>query len=213
MKQCTQCRKEGRGPKPLSDFCRGSDKDGLQSMCREHTRAYSSAWAKKNPEKNRAKGKRFRENNPKAYRALWVRNNLKRNYGITEIDYSEMLAAQEGKCLICSKELVSQVDRHRAFTGAAEELVGRVDHCHGTGKVRGILCFSCNVGLGKFGDDEELMLRAVRYLRASRATEQALSRAQHATLQADVEPCKRDLNGSKRRGSRRDELSPFFSEE
>ena len=209
MKQCTQCKREGLGPKPLSDFCKGSDRDGLQSMCREHTRAYNRAWVKANPEKNRAKGKRFRENNPKEYRVLWVRANLKKNYGISEQQYAEMFEAQRGRCAVCDLEMVSQLDTSRDFDGHPANEVARVDHCHETGKVRGLLCFGCNVGLGKFGDDEELLLKAVRYLRASRATAPDLDRMQHETLQSEIEPRKRDLDSSTSRGNRRDQLSPF----
>ena len=212
MKQCSECKKEGRGPKPLSDFCKGSDKDGLQSMCREHTRAYNRAWVKKNPEKNRAKGARFRKVSPVAYRAMSLRANLKRSYGITVADYDAMFVAQEGKCAICECLLVSQSDTSREFKGHPPNDVGRVDHCHATGRIRGLLCFSCNVGLGKFRDDEELMLKAVRYLCASRTTAKALSRAQHVNLQAEVEPRKRDLESSNSRGSRRSSLSPFLLE-
>jgi hypothetical protein len=178
-------------------------------MCREHTRAYNRAWAKANPEKNRAKGKRFREANPKAARRLAIKANLKRFYGITVPQYTEMFAAQYGRCPICDLELVSQADNDREFKGHPPNEVARVDHCHETGKVRGLLCFGCNVGLGKFGDDEQLLLKAVRYLRASRATAPGLDRTQHETLQSEIEPRKRDLDSSASRGNRRDQLSPF----
>ena len=213
MKQCSQCKKEGRGPKPLSDFCKGSDRDGLQGMCREHTRAYSRAWVKNNPEKNRAKGARFRKNNPRAYRSLWVKQNLKSNYGLTVQEYQDLLDSQSGKCAICAIDLVSQIDPSRPLLGQPANNIGRVDHCHSTNTVRGILCFGCNVGLGKFKDDEDLMLVAVRYLRASRATAEAISRVQHVNLQAEVEPRKRDLEISSSRESRRSTLSPFLLED
>lgn len=184
MKQCPRCAAVGVGPKPRSDFCKGTSSDGLQAWCRQHTREYNREWARKNPEKNRAKGKRFRERNPKGHRALWVRQNLKR-YGITEQQYDEMFEAQQGRCALCEMELVRQTDAARPFRGQPDENVGRVDHCHATGAVRGILCFGCNVGLGKFRDDEELMLKAVRYLRAARVASQAVSRMQHDTQQRE----------------------------
>ena len=209
MKHCTQCKREGLGPKPLSDFCKGSGAGGLQNMCRDHTRAYNRAWAKANPEKNRAKGQRFRENNPKTARRLAIKANFKRFYGITVPQYTTMFDEQKGRCPICGIALISQADNDREFKGHPPNEVARVDHCHETGKVRGLLCFGCNVGLGKFGDDEEQLLKAVRYLRASRATAHSLSRAQHETLQSEIEPRERDLDSSTSRGNRRDELSPF----
>lgn len=45
-----------------------------------------------------------------------------------------------------------------------------VDHCHKTGKVRGILCAECNSGLGKFKDRPEFLIKAVEYLLGSRGT-------------------------------------------
>lgn len=42
--------------------------------------------------------------------------------------------------------------------------IGRVDHCHDTGKVRGLLCFNCNVGIGSLQDDIEMLRKAIKYL-------------------------------------------------
>lgn len=79
-------------------------------------------------------------------------NYLIRNYGITSSEYDEMLEAQNGVCAICGQD--EQV-KTRGLS---------VDHCHTTGKVRGLLCSYCNMGLGLFKDDTEVLINAVKYL-------------------------------------------------
>ncbi len=73
--------------------------------------------------------------------------HLRRRYGIGVKAFEEMLEAQDGLCLICDKPDPEHVD-----------------HDHETGKVRGILCFNCNQGLGNFRDDIRSLIRAVGYL-------------------------------------------------
>lgn len=74
-------------------------------------------------------------------------------FGLTKEDYNKIFEEQNGRCLICLKHQ-SELKRSLA-----------VDHCHSTNKIRGLLCSSCNPGLGQFKDDEELLFRAVSYLR------------------------------------------------
>jgi Recombination endonuclease VII len=76
------------------------------------------------------------------------RYHLKRRYGIELEQFHELLAAQDGKCRIC---------------GTPDPM--HVDHDHLTGRVRGILCFNCNGGLGHFRDDVTTMQRAITYLK------------------------------------------------
>lgn len=76
-------------------------------------------------------------------------HQLKTHYGITQAHYDAMLAAQGNKCGICGDD-------------PKETLC--VDHCHSSGKVRGLLCRKCNTGLGCFKDDLSLFGSAVRYL-------------------------------------------------
>ncbi|MFI8827108.1 endonuclease VII domain-containing protein [Streptomyces sp. NPDC053431] len=65
-----------------------------------------------------------------------------------------MIASQRGLCAICP---------------AAPAV--HVDHCHGTGRVRGVLCFNCNSAIGKLGDDPDRIRRAVAYLEGSRGSQ------------------------------------------
>jgi hypothetical protein len=79
-------------------------------------------------------------------------DNLKARYGITREEYDRMFAEQNGVCKICKEP---------------EFHMGRllsVDHCHETGKVRGLLCNSCNRGIGLFVDDPERLRKAATYL-------------------------------------------------
>jgi hypothetical protein len=84
----------------------------------------------------------------KACRAVHGRqDHLKRQYGMTEAERDEMVASQMGLCVICLKAPAAHVD-----------------HCHKTGRVRGVLCFNCNSAIGKLGDDPDIGRRAVAYL-------------------------------------------------
>lgn len=78
---------------------------------------------------------------------------IKKTYDITWDDYEDMFYKQNGCCAIC-KSKVSNSRTSRLF----------VDHCHGTLKVRGLLCSSCNHGLGQFKDSPTLLKRAIDYL-------------------------------------------------
>lgn len=91
--------------------------------------------------------------------------HLKRRYGIGADDVEAMIAAQGGRCLICGREDPDHVD-----------------HDHATGKVRGILCFTCNAGLGNFSDDIERLRSAASYLELAAPGEREL--AQRARVRA-----------------------------
>lgn len=80
-------------------------------------------------------------------------------YGITLEQYNEMLRKQDNKCKICNKESYMYDNRIKGFKNLA------VDHDHKTGKVRGLLCDSCNHGLGNFRDNIDTLYNAMIYLR------------------------------------------------
>lgn len=89
-------------------------------------------------------------------RAKEINAHLVRTYNITTEDYQEKLRQQNGVCAICGKLETKE------YNGSVINLA--VDHCHTAGKVRGLLCNSCNVALGGFKDSKELLTKAINYL-------------------------------------------------
>jgi hypothetical protein len=88
---------------------------------------------------------------------------LQKNFGISLADYESMRERQGGRCAICGAAPAPlPPGQGRRFTNG--DLV--VDHCHATGRVRGLLCDLCNKGLGQFGDDADRLRSALAYLTA-----------------------------------------------
>ncbi|WP_199548794.1 endonuclease VII domain-containing protein [Streptomyces sp. N35] len=176
LKRCPKC---SRTLPPSSFAADRNRQDGLQAHCRECVAEYSAAHYRRRRE---ALGKTVREkvDVPDGHKLCrtcgeikphseWHRNatasdglstrcktcravqgradHLKRQYGLTEAERDELIAQQKGLCVICL---------------AAPAV--HVDHCHETGKVRGVLCFNCNSGIGKLGDDPDKTRRATAYL-------------------------------------------------
>lgn len=105
---------------------------------------------------------RFKANNPdywkkhQAGRKNKTRDeSLRRQYGLSKQEFDDMRAQQEYRCKICGAE-------EGTWKANAARLV--VDHCHATGRIRGLLCPSCNRGLGQFEDQPLRLLAAVTYL-------------------------------------------------
>lgn len=140
VKVCSKCGEE----KSLDEFYRNtSSVDGHRPDCIEC-----------NLESQKAR----KERDPEAFKALarervW-KHHLTKQYSMTVDEYDALLLAQDGKCAICQsdKSKTSRTDRMH------------VDHDHATGEVRGLLCDSCNVGLGRFEDDPNLLIAAAMYL-------------------------------------------------
>lgn len=76
-------------------------------------------------------------------------------YGISPEQYLDMYKAQNGKCKICGKELPD-----------GQYLC--IDHNKETGEVRGLLCSSCNKGLGFFRDDTDVITNAIKYVKGGK---------------------------------------------
>lgn len=87
-----------------------------------------------------------------------MRRHSIRALGTTSEVIEQMNRKQKGRCAICG-------NRPSVKNGRVMNL--HIDHCHKTGKVRGLLCGACNSGLGMFKDSPKLLLEAVAYLRGN----------------------------------------------
>ncbi len=75
-------------------------------------------------------------------------HHLKKIFGISIEDQDNMMEDQNGQCKICDKILD----------------IPCIDHCHLTGVIRGLLCRTCNLGIGHLNDDPKLLRKAITYL-------------------------------------------------
>lgn len=122
--------------KPLTEFyTRSQSPDKLHFHCKECSKNKRNKW-------NSEKGKDYWRH------ASYVRASSKT--GIPVEDIYRAIKSQDFKCKICKSP---EKDKFLA-----------VDHCHQTGKFRGMLCQKCNTGLGQFNDDPELLRQAILYL-------------------------------------------------
>jgi hypothetical protein len=103
-----------------------------------------------NPEKHRAVQRVWRAANRERLNALRRAKFRERKYGLRQSAYALLIHTQGNKCVICG---ASPNGKPLA-----------VDHCHETRRVRGLLCQQCNLGLGRFKDNTDLLLAAAAYL-------------------------------------------------
>ena len=144
FKKCRKCKKE----KSFSEFYpHKTSKDNLTArcktcLCKDQRRRYPKIKLGKDYKKNKSINGRI--------------YHIKRKYNLTENDYNDLLKKQNNVCAIC------KTPETRKVNGRLSPL--SIDHCHQTGQVRGLLCDKCNGGLGKFGDNCEMLNSAILYL-------------------------------------------------
>lgn len=151
-KTCRECGDD----KPIQGFdwmkVTSSGKMTIRSKCMECRQKATREWNDANREHVRARDTAWRHKKPN--RKEWAKNqNLRHFFGITLADYNAMFVAQGGRCAICRTD--EPGGKHNTLV---------VDHDHATGKIRGLLCNSCNNGLGRFKDDPLKLRMAVVYL-------------------------------------------------
>lgn len=156
MKTCVTCGK----PKASDAFYSRADShgDGLQGTCKECMKASKKRY-RSDPAKHakELKGRRdARRRNPDKARLLDRQRNIKTIFGLSEADYEYLMQKQGGVCAICGKPETARL------RGKTKRLA--IDHCHETGRIRGLLCSMCNRALGCFRNDIDILMKAASYV-------------------------------------------------
>lgn len=138
MKQCKTC---------LNSFDESYFYKNAGAQCKKCSNLRAIKYAKENKHKIQPKLKSYA---------------LKRRYGISEEEYLTFIQKQNNLCAICGC-LETALDFKLKLPKALA-----VDHCHTTGKVRGLLCSKCNTGLGNFKDNITYLEKAIKYLNDSK---------------------------------------------
>jgi hypothetical protein len=118
-------------------YCKSCEKEKREAV-KEYHKLRQLNWRRKNADKHK----------------MDVRflSYKKQGLNISRKEYLDLYQAQEGKCALCGK---SEEENGKALC---------LDHCHKSILVRGFLCTDCNIGLGKFKDNVDVLFRAVEYL-------------------------------------------------
>jgi hypothetical protein len=139
LKRCTVCKKE----KGLEHYHNSkTSKDGYGYRCK--------------PCDKKAREK-YRDNNRDRFYLVARKKQLKFRYGLSLDEYDNLLLKQDSKCAICRVSTNNIPEKYRKSNFS-------VDHCHTTGKIRGLLCNQCNRGLGMLGDTLEDIEKVRTYL-------------------------------------------------
>lgn len=138
-----------------SFFGRKGKKKCYDDICKKQNMKQINAEIMKNEDKRKAKYEQT---------TTWNMNNknrcfdnqrklmLKKQYNLTVEEYNKILESQQHKCAICKRHTS---EFKKKFS---------VDHNHDNGRIRGLLCYNCNLGIGKFKDDMIWLVEAVKYI-------------------------------------------------
>jgi hypothetical protein len=118
----------------------------------------SKKWYKENKDRANEYTKNYNIQNKEKVSVSKRNLVLLKAYGMTEKDYEDLYNSQNGVCAICGKPETSIHNK----TNKPRRLA--VDHDHATGKVRGLLCGSCNTAMGKFCDSVQVLQKVIMYL-------------------------------------------------
>lgn len=151
-RNCLKCGEH----KPLSEFGVYGPHRKPKPRCRPCCAADMRAWCDKNRAKVRAGHLEYKRANPDRY----IDSRLRHFFGLSLAEYRELEARQEGKCACCRQPETGMYRGH----GLLKPKKLCVDHCHETGRVRGLLCCNCNTALGLLQEDPERVRMLAEYL-------------------------------------------------
>lgn len=160
MRKCGYCDRY----QPVGDFASKN-----RNMCKSCYKQWHKEYYVRNKERklnsateyykaNKDRIRAYRQNNRGRFLAYERQYNLRTLYGITPAQFGDLLTIQGGRCPICGTD-----------TPGGKNGTWHVDHCHTSGKIRGILCARCNLMLGHARDNPEVLTAAAAYLRNSNA--------------------------------------------
>lgn len=119
------------------------EKQGFSN--REIIKAYRKEYGRRNAEVTKA----YHQSEKVKNKA--INRHMETKYGLARTQYNEMIESQHNQCKICG---VSFGDRYTIH----------IDHCHVSGKVRGLLCYNCNLALGNVKDNTDVLRNMIDYL-------------------------------------------------
>lgn len=161
-KQCNKCLED----KDLAEFFSDKNsKDGRYSVCKKCKNAKTAEWRAKNRKRCADIAREWRKKNVEKDRWYNTVRYLRTRYKITPERYKELLDEHNHKCAICG----GLESRNRR--GIRMKLC--IDHCHKTGKIRGILCSSCNSAIGYLRDDPSIIGKCIEYVEKYKALHEA----------------------------------------
>lgn len=137
----------------LENETREEYKRRWQRENKDKVRSSRDRYLTKNREVIAKRSQEWRKNNPKKLKERkphWHRKTL---YGISESEYQSKFESQNGMCAICN---------HKHIIGRRTSLA--VDHCHKTGRFRGLLCQACNRAIGLMKECPARLSKAIEYL-------------------------------------------------
>jgi len=132
---------ERKKPRPCRDGILRCKKCHSKITCLESYHKHKNAPGKR--EARKARTKAWQKANPEKKLAI----NRRSRYGLSEEVYKAMVNNQNGKCAICKIQSIRDVN-----------------HCHVSGKIRGLLCQKCNLMLGYSNDNPEILRVGADYL-------------------------------------------------
>lgn len=116
----------------------------VRGLCKNN--CYQKLWKSENRERYLEQRRKFRIKN----RDNFSKSLRKYEYGITDAQYDAMMLDQDGRCAICY----------------ADDCRLCIDHCHASGRIRGLLCDKCNHAIGLLKEKLSSIYRAASYLTA-----------------------------------------------